>query len=45
MLLSLLIENIRIMSPNSKIRKEAYKKLIQLDLEQIQGLIKINYDF
>ena len=26
----LLIENIRIMSPNSKIGKEAYKKLIQL---------------
>ena len=33
----LLIENIRIMSPNSTIGKEAYKSLIQL------GFVETNY--
>ena len=33
----LLIENIRIMSPNSAIGKEAYKSLIQL------GFVETNY--
>ena len=32
----LLVENIRIMSPNSKVGKEAYKKLIQLGFVETQ---------
>ena len=42
----LLVENIRIMSPDSPEGKEAYEKLLQLGLlNKIQGLIKINYDY